>query len=173
MINFGNLYEYLEIIPTSSSKDILMAYENKITKYNNINRLSEEQIKDIKILKTALYVLMNPRLRKQYDQTLINNNIRKRDNQKRSFSAEPLPENQVTRDSDLDSLFSVDNRWMNNIEKPEDGKLKKSKVETNYIGDRIFSMTQFNHRPSYPSDFETELRKPQQGREDKTSSLVS
>jgi len=47
--------------------------------------------------------------------------------------------------------------------------LRRNKFENNSIGDRVFSMSHFNKRPGYSSDFEIELRKPLQGREDKTT----
>ncbi len=41
------------------------------------------------------------------------------------------------------------------------------------IGDRVFSLSEFNKRPGFSSDFETELRKPQQGRIDKSDEKIN
>ena len=56
-----NFYELFDVFPNSSKKEIIMAYENKITKYNNIKTLSNKQIYDIKMLKIGLHVLINHR----------------------------------------------------------------------------------------------------------------
>jgi hypothetical protein len=45
--------------------------------------------------------------------------------------------------------------------------------ETNMLGDRVFSLSEFNKRPGFSSDFETELRKPHQGRIDKSDSKIN
>lgn len=47
-------------------------------------------------------------------------------------------------------------------------KIGKSGFETN-IGDRVFSLCELNKRPDYVSEFETLLRNPIQGRENKSS----
>jgi hypothetical protein len=80
---------------------------------------------------------------------------------------EPLAVNQEM-ESSLDTLFNVDNTWMSNDSKLNDTSSRKNKFDNNSIGDRIFSMSHFNKRPGYSPDFECELRKPLQGRDDKT-----
>ena len=41
-----NYYNLFEIHPHSSSKQILLAYENKITKFNNLYSLEQEQVNE-------------------------------------------------------------------------------------------------------------------------------
>ena len=54
-----NFYDLFEIRSNSSTKEIIMAYENKITKFNNIDKLSNKQIQEIKQLKIGIYILIN------------------------------------------------------------------------------------------------------------------
>ena len=61
--------ELFEIINTSSSNQIIKAYQNKIINYNNEN-LSQIQINEIKILKMGLYILLTTDLRIIYDHLL-------------------------------------------------------------------------------------------------------
>ena len=65
-----NYYELFEIPFSASTKQIVMAYENKITKFNNLMKLSNEQITEIKILKVGLFVLLNIQLRNNYDKII-------------------------------------------------------------------------------------------------------
>lgn len=156
----SNLYELFEVMSSASKKEIIGAYENKITKFNNCSKLSDEQIYEIKMLKIGLYVLINPELRQKYD---ISMGIKKNN------SSEPNAVND-NLESNLDSLFSVDNSWMKNVNVESNGK--KTRVDTN-IGARVFSLSDMNQRPGYSSDFEASLRKPQQGREDKSNQMVN
>ena len=158
----NNFYKLLEITNSASTKEILKAYENKIIKFNNISKLSNNQISDIKMLKVALYVLITPKLKIKYDNFIQFKN-----------STEPESEPSAintNEDETLDTLFNVDNGWMNNEQKTTDNSLRRNKFENNSIGDRVFSMSHLNKRPGYSSDFEIELRKPLQGREDKSTS---
>jgi DnaJ-class molecular chaperone len=181
----NNFYELLEVMKSSSTREILGAYENKITKFNNISNLSDNQINEIKMLKVALYVLITPNLRSKYNKYLDSKNNKSSDsknnkNKKRGETLntnrgykqdEPLAMNQEM-ESSLDVLFNVDNTWMKNDPNINDTSSRKNKFENNTLGDRVFSMSQFNKRPGYSSDFECELRKPLQGREDKSSQLT-
>lgn len=159
-------YDLFEIHCSASTKQILLAYENKITKFNNLSKLTQEQINEIKLLKVGLFVLVNSELRNIY------NKITGIKNQPKLNSAEPVAGNQNMQDS-LDSLFNVDNSWMKTNEVKSDNSGRKSKSEINMLGDRIFSLSEFNKRPGFSSDFETELRKPQQGRVDKSNEKLS
>lgn len=135
-----------------------MSYQNKITKFNNIKKLNNNQIKEIKQLKAGLYILTDDNLRTKYNSFI---------NKKFNYS-EPSAPNQDDMNADLDDLFKVDNTWMSNIdEKIGD---KKEKLDSNMLSSRIFSMTELNNRPLYPANFESELRKPQQGRPEKSTS---
>lgn len=161
----NNFYKLLDLKSSASRKEIILGYQNKIIKFNNIPSLSNDQISDIKMLKIALYVLLNSRLRQKYD-----NFINSEKNSKTKFyQNEPSAMNQ-NDDETLDSLFNVDNTWMNHEQKTNDNSLRRNKFENNSIGDRVFSMSHLNKRPGYSSDFEIELRKPLQGREDKSTS---
>jgi DnaJ-class molecular chaperone len=153
----NNFYKLLEIPNIASQNEIILAYQNKIIKFNNIQILSSNHINDIKMLKIALYVLLHPKLKHKYDNFILSQE-----------NNEPLAVNQ-NEDASLDTLFNVDNTWMNNKEKNIDNSLRRNKFENNSIGDRVFSMSHFNKRPGYSSDFEIELSKPLQGREDKTT----
>jgi DnaJ-class molecular chaperone len=159
----NNFYKLLDITNLASSNEIKLAYKNKIRKFNNISKLSNDQIGDIKMLKIALYVLLNSELRQKYD------NYIKSVKKETVSQAEPQAINQ-NEDETLDSLFNVDNTWMNSEQKTSDNSLRRNRFENNSIGDRVFSMSHINKRPGYSSDFEIELRKPLQGREDKSIS---
>ncbi len=187
MEKIENFYNLFEVMPSASTNEILLSYENKITKYNNIKKLSKQQIYEIKMLKTGLYVLTNSNLRNKYNTIIksISNNTTKTQTKETKKSKqqnmdkpsktnnEPSAVNQ-TSDLTLDELFNVDNSWMNKIETPDNNiNNRKSKLETNTLGDRIFSMSTYNKRPGFSSDREIELRKPQQGREDKSKLLLT
>ena len=59
-IELDNYYNLFDIINSSSTNEIVSAYEIKIIQFNNIKKLSQNQINNIKILKTGLYILTNP-----------------------------------------------------------------------------------------------------------------
>ncbi len=160
----SNYYNLFEIHPHASPKQILLAYENKITKFNNLHSLGQEQINEIKLLKVGLFVLINGELRNIYDKII---GVKKEQKE-----TEPIAGNENMPDS-LDSLFNVDNSWMKTSEKKSDSSGRKGRNESNILGDRIFSMSEFNKRPGFSSDFEIELRKPQQGRIDKSNEKLT
>ncbi len=160
-----NYYELFEIPFSASSKQIIMAYENKITKFNNLMKLSQEQVNEIKLLKVGLFILINEKLRNNYNKII---GLKKHE----SVSSEPVAGNSNLPDS-LDALFSVDNSWMKNQESNKSDTGRKGRNEINMIGDRVFSLSEFNKRPGFSSDFETELRKPQQGRIDKSDEKIN
>jgi len=162
----NNFYKLLDITSLASSYEIKKAYQNKIKKFNNISKLSDDQISDIKMLKMALYVLLNSKLKEKYDNYIKSVKL------KTVSQSEPEAINQNENET-LDSLFNVDNTWMNNEQKISDNSLRKNKFENNSIGDRVFSMSHLNKRPGYSSDFEIELRKPLQGREDKSTKTLN
>ncbi len=184
MEKIENFYNLFEVMSSASTNEILLSYENKITKYNNIKKLSKQQIHEIKMLKTGLYILTNSKLRDKYNSIIksISNNTtqinqiketKKLKHKQTKSNNEPSAVNQ-TSDLTLDELFNVDNSWMNKIETQDNNiNNRKSKLETNTLGDRIFSMSTYNKRPGFSSDCEIELRKPQQGREDKSKSLIT
>ena len=163
----SNYYEIFEIPYSASPKQIILAYENKITKFNNVVVLNQEQINEIKLLKVGLFVLVNLELRNLYNKVI---GI-KREPNKAIEQTEPVAGNQDTSNS-LDSLFNVDNTWMKSNNTKPDNSGRKEKNGSNALGDRIFSLSEFNKRPGFSSDFEIELRKPQQGRTDKSDEKI-
>jgi hypothetical protein len=148
-----NFYSLFEIHPTSTSKDIINAYKNKIKKFRNIQYLDNNQILEIKNLKTGLYILHNKKLRLKYNKSIG------------LELDEPLPMNHEIENS-LESVFNVDNSWMNTNNDIKNNN-KKNNNETNIIGDRIFSLSNLNKKPGYSTNDEIDLRKPLQGRVDK------
>lgn len=164
-----NYYELLEVLHSASTKEIIMAYENKITKFNNLNRLSKSQINEIKLLKAGLYILTNDNLRVMYNKKMGIKNFENKNTSNSNFN--PLPEN-LEHEQSLDSLFNIDNSWMKNHKMNSDTGPRRNKNETG-INNRVFSLTEINQRPGFSSDFESELRKPQQGREDKSDLKMS
>jgi len=176
-----NYYELFEIINTSSTKQIIKAYQNKIMNYNNEN-LSQIEINEIKILKMGLYILITPDLRIIYDY-LLNDQLKcnQENNEKISISPAKLEDAQgvssfkteYIEGNSLDALFNIDNTWKDKItintsnDNDKESGYKKTQNKTDIITNRIFSMAEFNKKPDFPSDFETELRKPLQGRVEK------
>jgi hypothetical protein len=157
-------YNLFSINPSASIKEVLNSYENKINKYNSIKNLSNEDIRNIKLLKSGLYILTNKELRQTYDNILLSD--------KSNFN-EPMALNSID-DTTLDSLFNVDNSWMDSNHKEKDKtKINTKKVENNTLSDRVFSLSNLNKRPGYSTDSEIGLRKPEQTRNDKTEIMDS
>jgi DnaJ-class molecular chaperone len=196
MLEMINFYQIFEIMPNSSINEIINAYQNKISKYNNLPGLSNDQIKEIKLLKTGLHILTEPKLRQQYNKRFINypnqlnNKTNYQQNNKINYNPNieksedfnhlvnfqnnqnfPLPENQVV-ESNLDSVFNIDNSWMKHNEMNFDNNSKKNRIMNNILGDRVFSLPQANKKP-FPSDFETQLRKPLTARDDKSELKIN
>jgi len=137
-------YQLLNINNNASFETINVAYENAISKYNNLTFLLPQQISEIKKLKTALYILTNPELKNKYDNKLSN-----------------IKPYNIDNEDDFDSVFKIDNSWM------KDKQNITTKIEGNVISDRIFSLSHMNTRPGYSNDIDLEIRKPQQGRPEK------
>jgi len=171
-----NYYELFEIINTSSAKQIIKAYQNKIMNYNNEN-LSQIQINEIKILKMGLYILITPDLRIIYDY-LLNDQLKcnQENNEKISISPAELGDTQegssfkteYAEENSLDALFNIDNTWMNKHVNNKYNK-KTDSEDVNLIGDRIFSLSNLNKKPGYSTNHEIDLRKPLQCRLEKES----
>jgi len=170
----SNFYDLFEIENTSEINDIISAYKNKISEFNNMEELSDEDISRIKLLKIGLYILITPKLRKIYDNKIkyvdnTDSKIRNNNNEPYSTKSnnEPSALNEV-ENNNLDSLFNVDNSWMTKTE-PTNNSInkKKSLIEGNEIGDRIFSMKNITKATDTFSEFANNLRKPLQGREEK------
>ena len=145
-----NYYELFGINHLSNDNDIINAYKKKINKFKNLNRFETNQIIEIKIFKKGLYILLNKKLRANYDKIIISNNI-------------PLPMNEEDNSS-FDTVFNIDNSWMKTQKiKPDNDK----KNDNNMIGERIFSLSSLQKKPGYSTNDEIFLRKPEQGIIDK------
>ena len=62
-----NYYELFSINSESTEHEILSAYKNKINKFKNLNRFNNNQIIEIKLMKRGLYILLNKKLRYNYN----------------------------------------------------------------------------------------------------------
>jgi DnaJ-class molecular chaperone len=151
-MNNPNFYELLGVNPNSKSNEIIDAYKNKINKFTNINNFNNQQIHEIKLLKKGLYILINRKLRKKYNSCI-------------GFNKEPIAMNDIIDDS-FDAVFNVDNSWMNKHKNINNDK--KNNAESDVISNRIFGLSSLNKKPGYSTNDEIYLRKPLQGRVDKT-----
>ncbi len=185
MENMGNFYNLLDVPYSASNKQIIMGYQNKISKYVNLKNISSEQIKEIKTLKTAIYILTNEKLKEAYDNLLHNenpininpininpinintkNNISIHNDDSTDFlTNSPVAGNHMG-DDNLDAVFNVDNSWM----KQETSNInnKKAGIDINLLGNRVFSLPNYAKKQNYSSDIDSELRKPKQCRDDKS-----
>jgi len=123
-----NYYKLLNINNDATKNQIINAYNNKISIYNYFKSLNSNQINEIKIFKKALYVLTTPELKQKYDDKIFNNN-------------------------NIDSVFNIDNSWMKNY----NIKNMENKKEINF-SNRVFSLSDLNKKPDFPSDIDTLLR---------------
>ncbi len=63
----NNYYEILGITDEAVELEIYDAYRNKISQFNHLRFHTPKMIKEIKLLKEALYVLGDENKRKKYD----------------------------------------------------------------------------------------------------------
>lgn len=152
MENMENFYKLLEVSQNASNDMIMKGYKNKISNYIYLNNLTSNNIKEIKALKTALYILTNNELREKYN-VLI----------KQSENT-PVAVNHDD-DNNLDSVFNIDNSWMKEANL---SNKKKDGVDSNLLGERVFSLPSYNKNQNNLSYLDSDIRKPIQGREDKT-----
>lgn len=163
MEKMDNFYNLLDIPYSATKKQIVMGYQNKISKYNMFKKLSSEQIKEIKQLKTAVYIFTNDNLKRNYDILLKKKSSS--DNISSTITnneQEPVAGNLENEDT-FDSVFSIDNSWMKNNTETNN---KKDRVASNLMGERIFSLP--NKKQNYSSETDSKLRIPLQCRDDKT-----
>lgn len=160
-----DFYKEFDVYFSASNDEIINGYQKRINILSNSNNLTNEQINTIKTLKAGLYILLNPELRIKYNKVISLKYKQDNNSYKNSLDDnQPLAMNQQSNE-DLDTLFNVDNSWMNNIKTNEDNS-RKNKEDFNQISNRIFSMSEYN-MPQFSSDFEQVLRKQKQGRIDK------
>jgi hypothetical protein len=165
----SNFYDLFEIDNTSLINDIVIAYKNKISAFNDMDELSDEDISRIKLLKIGLYILITPNLRILYDNKIKyieSKNPEVSQDVSQEVSQEPKALNEAEHNN-LDSLFNIDNSWMTKTDSSNNINKKKNLVEGNEIGDRIFSMKNITKQADTFSEFANNLRKPLQGREEK------
>lgn len=145
-----NFYKLFNISTTSSITEIMAAYQQNISKYNNLPFINDEQSKKIKELKKGLYILTNSNLKKLYDDKLNSQN-----NINEIKCANSLEDDDTT----LDALFTSKTLITNNIS-------DTPKLDNNLLGNRIFSLSHMNKTPKL-DEFSLELRKPLTGRLEK------
>jgi DnaJ-class molecular chaperone len=148
-----NFYKLFNISTNSSLTEIMAAYQQNISKYNNLPFISDEQSKKIKELKRGLYILTNPNLKELYDKKLNNSSNTKQINEIKCA-------NSNDEETDFESLFSSKTLINTN------DKLETSKLDNNILGNRIFSLSHMNKTPKL-DDFSLDLRKPLTGRIEK------
>jgi DnaJ-class molecular chaperone len=142
-----NFYKIFNISTMCSLTEIMAAYQQNISKYNNLPFISDENAKKIKELKKGLYILTNPNLKKIYDDKLNNLEVN-----------EIKCANSIDDESNFDSLFNSKTLLGNNT--------NGSKLDNNLLGNRIFSLSHMNKTPEL-NEFNLELRKPLTGRPEK------
>ena len=158
-MNQENFYILFNLTKKASIRDVINSYENKIKKFNS-KKLSDLDIKEIKKLKVALYVLTHPKLRKEYNKYGYDN---------MNGNSEPVPLNNDDIDS-IDTFFKVDNQWMDNIDLSANDVSKKNQLKSG-LSDRVFSLNQY--QKNYSNHDVESIRIPQQAREDKSSTYMN
>ena len=130
-----NYYELFGINHLSNQNEIINAYKNKMNKFRNLNRFETNQIIEIKMMKKGLYILLNKDLRANYNKLIMTNN-------------EPLPMNEEN-DASFDTVFNIDNSWMNTQ------KIKPDNDKKNYYINRIYSFLDWRsfHFPTFNFNF--------------------
>ena len=129
-----NYYEIFNISKDASRDDIIIAYKNKINKFN-INKLSDEDIYNIKLLKTGLYIFLNYDLKKNYDKKLNDDTL----------NNTSFVNNTNFNENNIESLFNLDNSWMENI--TNDNHQKKKNIDIN-MSNRVFDLSFINKQIS-------------------------
>ena len=150
-----NFYDLLKITPNANKNDIINAYKSSIKHYIDMGHLTNDQINEIRTLKSALYVLSNDDLRNKYNALLTKANMENTNPSNDELSHHNdmnyFSNINTNQHNNLESLFNVDNSWMNNDNIiMKQNITKKNKIETNMIGDRIFSLQEINKKPLYP-----------------------
>lgn len=157
----------LNISPLDEIYTINLAYRQKISRYNYKN-LSENDIKEIKLLKKAKYILTNPNLKYKYDYLLYKATHYDESNKTNHFDGSnktnhfdgskvnnlessnvsaPLPENDNDNNNDFDNVFNVDNKWMKDNEHINNVNVKQdNKLDNSLINGRIFDLSEIYNR---------------------------
>lgn len=154
----NNYYELFNLKYDCKSKDIINSYNNNINKYYNIKYLSNEDIINIKKLKTGLYILLNDNLKKKYDILLFNNNELKNHQNKSCINNIVSSNDEI--DINLDILFSSNNnnniKFENNNNNNKFDNIKKKEIDfnTEFINNRIFQEIHDNNKANKSKKFE-------------------
>lgn len=158
-------YDVLNVSPLDTTETIYKNYYDAISYYNNPN-LTEDQVFQIKFIKMALYVLTNDTLKNKYNYYIYKkklelnksvepeNSLKDFKNNNNDLSANnnvsannDTSSNNVSANNDvqeqtLDTVFNVDNKWMNNNSfSNDDGKL-----DNKIISNRVFDLTNIYDR---------------------------
>jgi DnaJ-class molecular chaperone len=140
-----NFYDLLKITNNASNSEVLEAYKKSIKRFTNLKQLSKEQINEIRNLKTALYVLSNDDLRTKYYNMLSKiDNVEPYQMKSDELIATTIYDN-------IDSQFNTLNINNNNV--VINNNSKKNKILNDVIGNRIFSLSEFNKKPLYPVEY--------------------
>jgi DnaJ-class molecular chaperone len=142
-----SFYDILNIYPNESLENIKLSYKNKIKYFKNKN-LNENDIINIKKLKTAFFILTNYQLRTAYNNLLIQKIEESKNHLEVSVNNNDIPEtnnsniiNDVAALNDdnninLDELFQINTlKIESNLNHTE-----KSTKMNNIISNRIFSI---------------------------------
>ena len=142
-----SFYDILNIYPNESLENIKLSYKNKIKYFKNKN-LNENDIINIKKLKTAFFILTNYQLRTAYNNLLIQKIEESKNHLEVSVNNNDIPEtnnsniiNEVAALNDdnninLDELFQINTlKIESNLNHTE-----KSTKMNNIISNRIFSI---------------------------------
>ena len=70
-----NYYEILDVARDSNIDEINKAYKNKIKIFNDKDELTKKDLKKIKLLKKAKFILNDEDLRDKYDEILSKKNF--------------------------------------------------------------------------------------------------
>ena len=154
-----NYYNILQVDITSSNLYIKSSYDNKIKQYYNKIVLSQDDINYIKLLKTSLYILTSNELKIKYNKLLFNSNknINENENSNKNIN-ENINENELLNNisllnenyenNNINDIFNIDNKWMDNISINNEGD---KKLNNNIINDRIFTL--HTHNNKYEDNF--------------------
>lgn len=75
-----NFYSVIGCTIKSSKDEINQGYKNKIKKFTNLDEYDQNTKNEIKLLKTAKYILLDDNLRSKYDNMIRNNYLEDQNN---------------------------------------------------------------------------------------------
>lgn len=125
---------------------IISLCDKKLSSYKYLPFLNSTQQTEQKDLQKAKYIFTNEDLKNKYDNIIFKKYI------KQNTITEIKSNNfEAYQDSNLDNLFSLNSSSFNNINNNNNfdnsNSKKKEKINTNLVGDRIFSMVGIMNNP--------------------------